>query len=121
MGRSYAESKITNQEQQVCYQARIQEFTLVGAPWIGEGSGDRQGPQRVILQMLQQTFFPLIERIVSSLFPLSSLSLSLPLPLSLPPSLFLGGGARRERPRLNPRLAMIKIPLTQMTVYKRRA
>ena len=28
-------------------QARIQEFTLVGAPWIGEGSGDRQGPQRV--------------------------------------------------------------------------
>ena len=32
----------------VCwYQARIQEFTLVGAPWIGEGSGDRQGPQRV--------------------------------------------------------------------------
>ena len=28
-------------------QARIQEFTLVGAPWIGEGSGDGQGPQRV--------------------------------------------------------------------------
>ena len=28
-------------------QARIQEFTLVGAPWIGEGSGDRQGPQRI--------------------------------------------------------------------------
>ena len=28
-------------------QARIQEFTLVGAPWIGDGSGDRQGPQRV--------------------------------------------------------------------------
>ena len=28
-------------------QARIQEFTLVGVPWIGEGSGDRQGPQRV--------------------------------------------------------------------------
>ena len=28
-------------------QARIQEFTLVDAPWIGEGSGDRQGPQRV--------------------------------------------------------------------------
>ena len=28
-------------------QARIQEFTLVGAPWIDEGSGDRQGPQRV--------------------------------------------------------------------------
>ena len=25
------------------FQARIQEFTLVGAPWIGEGSGDRQG------------------------------------------------------------------------------
>ena len=23
------------------YQARIQEFTLVGAPWIGEGSGER--------------------------------------------------------------------------------
>ena len=23
-------------------QARIQEFTLVGAPWKGEGSGDRQ-------------------------------------------------------------------------------
>ena len=29
------------------YQARIQEFTLGVAPWIGEGSGDRQGPQRV--------------------------------------------------------------------------
>ena len=28
-------------------QARIQEFTLVGAPWKGEGSGDHQGPQRV--------------------------------------------------------------------------
>ena len=28
-------------------QARIQEFMLVGAPWIGEGSGDRQGPKRV--------------------------------------------------------------------------
>ena len=28
-------------------QARIQEFTLVGTPWIGEGSGDHQGPQRV--------------------------------------------------------------------------
>ena len=28
-------------------QARIQEFTLGGAPWIGEGSWDRQGPQRV--------------------------------------------------------------------------
>ena len=28
-------------------QARIQEFTLVGAPWIGEGSRDGQGPQRV--------------------------------------------------------------------------
>ena len=23
-------------------QARIQEFTLVGAPWIGEGSGQRR-------------------------------------------------------------------------------
>ena len=28
-------------------QARIQEFTLGGAPWIGEGSGDRQRPQLV--------------------------------------------------------------------------
>ena len=27
----------------ILIQARIQKFTLVGAPWIGEGSGDRQG------------------------------------------------------------------------------
>ena len=62
--------------------------------------------------MLQQTFFLLIiERIVSSLLPLFSLSFS---SFSLSFSLFFfffffffgggGGGARRERPRLNPRL-----------------
>ena len=43
--------------------------------------------------------FPLIERIVSSLLPLST-----PLSLSLSFSFFFGGGgAPRERPRLNPR------------------
>ena len=71
----------------------------MGAPWIGEGSGDRQGPQRVQgsarwgalggedITNASADVFPLIERIVSSLLPLSS-----------PPR------ARRERPRLNPRL-----------------
>ena len=40
-------SELVEVELRVGVQARIQEFTLVGAPWIGEGSGDRQGPQRV--------------------------------------------------------------------------
>ena len=40
--------QVVQAENESCsYQARIQEFTLGGAPWIGEGSDDRQGPQRV--------------------------------------------------------------------------
>ena len=58
-------------------QARIQEFTLVWAPGIGEGSGDRQVCRKMlinrILQMLQQTFFLLLN--VSFLPGFLSLSL----------------------------------------------
>ena len=91
------------------HQARIQEFTLVGAPWIGEGSGDRQGPQQVQGSaqwgaLLQQTFFLLLNVSFPPCF-LSPLLLSLSLSLSLFSFFFFfKGGARRGRPRLNPRL-----------------
>ena len=60
--------------------------------------------------------FPLIERIVSSWLPLSSP----PPPLSLSFFFFFKGGgrARRERPRLNPRL-MIPYSIITLTVIHR--
>ena len=89
-----------------CFQARIQEFTLVGAPWIGEGSGDRQGSRvepggglmrirKMLkrLQMLQQTFFLLLNVSFPPCF-LSPVLLSLSLFLFFFLFSFFLGGAR---------------------------